>query len=443
MQAQADERPSVVTILLDDATMRDAYLMPTISREITAEGTRFRNAFVSYSLCCPSRTTFLTGAYPHNHGVLWNSFDDTKFGSEGFAARGRDSDTTAARLQADGYETMLVGRYFPTYNDAEYVPPGWDEWRAFTPGGLSVDGEFRTRPEVPIDEWAGNEAVEFIRQAEGPFYLNYGAHAPHGPYQIPGRFSRLYAGATPPKTANFDEADVSDKPRWLQQRGTLTRGQKDRIVSDYRQRLQSLRVVDEAVGKIVGALRESGELEDTYIVLTSDNGYQFGEHRLMGKWTPYDEAVRVPMIVRGPGVPEGGIREQLVLNNDLPATVAEWTGTEASSLSDGSSFASLVSESAQGPSREPWRSRFLIESWRDPAWTNSPPTYKAIRTKNWKYVEYVNGDRELYNLSADSRELRNVYPGVSAQVKREWTMRLDRLRDCAGDECRAAEGFSP
>lgn len=432
------KKSNVVTILLDDATIRDAYLMPTINREITGKGTRFRNAFVSYSLCCPSRTTFLTGAYPHNHGVLLNSFDDTRFGSEGFAARGRDGDTTATRLQADGYETMLAGTYFPSYNDPEYVPPGWDRWRAFTSGGLSVDGEFRARPKVPIDEWAGNEAVEFIREAEEPFYLNYGSHAPHGPYQIPERFSQLYADATPPRSPSYDEADVSDKPGWVRDKPRLTTAQKISITSEYRDRLRSLRVVDEAVGKILEALRDTGELDNTYIVLSSDNGYQFGSHRLRGKWTAYEEAIRVPMIVRGPRIPEGGIRDQMVLNNDVAATVAGWTGTEPPAISDGESFApQLASAGAPG------RSRFLVESWRDPEWTNSPPTYKAIRTKNWKYVEYVNGDRELYNLSTDSRELRNIYPGVSAQVKREWTMRLDRLRDCAGNECRAAEGFTP
>ena len=244
----------------------------------------------------------------------------------------------------------------------------------------------------------------------------------------------------------------------------------------HRKRLQSMLAVDDMVGDLIKALRQTGELDNTYIFFTSDNGFHLGEHRLgAGKWTAYEEDIRIPLIVRGPGVPEGKTLHQMVLNNDLAPTFADLAGAKTPSFVDGRSIKPLLTD--HPTSQKGWRKRFGIESIAErsevihpsliqestiaPLPTGDPlpnnwrrnskmsaqsseewgrPWMKALRTQNYLYVEYKTGEHELYDLRRDPYELHNEYSSASAGLKKRLEAQLDALRHCSAAECYAAEG---
>jgi len=213
-------------------------------------------------------------------------------------------------------------------------------------------------------------------------------------------------------------------------------GTEEMIDNAYRNRLEMLLSLDEMVAGLVDELRATGELDNTYVIFTSDNGYHFGEHRInQGKRTVYEETVRVPLAVRGPGVPAVAV-EQMALNIDLAPTIAELTGASAPEFVDGRSLAPLL----QGAPPETWRSAFLLQHYSGGnAQHRSAPTYAAVRTETHKYVEHENSDRELYDLEADPYELESLHESANPTLIADLEDRLEALRACAGESCREAE----
>jgi N-acetylglucosamine-6-sulfatase len=233
------------------------------------------------------------------------------------------------------------------------------------------------------------------------------------------------------------------------------------------------------IGNLIKSLHDSGELDNTYIFFTSDNGFHLGQHRLgAGKWTPYEEDIRVPLIVRGPGVPEGRTLHHMVLNNDLAPTFADLEGAKTPHFVDGRSLVPLLDDNPTPI--EDWRQRFVLEGVAErsglaqppfvtestvvPLLTGDPlpnnwrrtsaasaqlseewgrPWMKALRTNNYLYVEYKTGEHELYDLRKDPYELHNLYETASPDLKRRLEAQLDALRKCTADACRAAEGGEP
>jgi N-acetylglucosamine-6-sulfatase len=256
----------------------------------------------------------------------------------------------------------------------------------------------------------------------------------------------------------------------------LSPEQKGYMNELHRKRLQSMLAVDDMIGDLIKSLHESGELDNTYIFFTSDNGFHLGQHRLgAGKWTPYEEDIRVPLIVRGPGVPEGRTLHHMVLNNDLAPTFADLEGADAPHFVDGRSLVPLLDDDPTPI--EDWRQRFVVEGVAEqsglaqppfitestvaPLLTGDPlpnnwrrtsaasaqlseewgrPWMKALRTNDYLYVEYKTGEHELYDLRADPYELRNVYQTAPPDLKQRLEARLDALKKCTAEECRAAEG---
>lgn len=214
-------------------------------------------------------------------------------------------------------------------------------------------------------------------------------------------------------------------------------GTEEKIDNAYHTRTKMLLSLDEMVAGLVDELRASGELYNTYVIFTSDNGYHFGEHRInQGKRTVYEEAVRVPLAVRGPGVPAGQITEALALNIDLAPTIAELAGLSTPAFVDGRSLAPFL----QGAPPETWRSAFLLEHYSGGnAHHRSAPTYAAVRTETHKYVEHENGDRELYDLEADPYELESLHESADPTLVADLENRLEALRACASESCREAE----
>jgi N-acetylglucosamine-6-sulfatase len=428
-QAQvAAEKPNVVFILTDDLDKR--LLMSHLSdypniKALAAHGVTFNNAFVTNALCCPSRSTIFTGQYSHNHGIMTNTAPD------GGAAAFRPLEPKALPvwLQGAHYATGYVGKYLNEY-DGTYVPPGWDAWH-----GIDTD----TMGEKPgqMTDVFSDQADSFVRNRAGatPFYLEVAPVAPHEPAIPYPRYADLFAGERTPQPPSFNEADVSDKPGYVRKLKPLTRNEIISFNELYRNRLRSMMAVDKMVGRLVATLRDRGELSSTYIVFASDNGVHAGQHRLReGKRLAYEEDIRVPLIVRGPGVPAGTTRSQMVLNNDFAPTFAQWAGASPLLPVDGRPLSPLLKPSP--PAR--WRTAFLAEA--APHERIGRPAYRAVRTENHLYVKYGNGEKELYNLDRDPYELRSSYPEAGDALKDRLRGRLSSLAGCAGSECLSAEG---
>jgi arylsulfatase A-like enzyme len=268
--------------------------------------------------------------------------------------------------------------------------------------------------------------------------MHLSVHAPHDPAIPADRYDNLYKGEQVPRTPSFNERDVSDKPRWVGHRPPLSSAGEASIDTHYRDRLRTMASIGEMVEKLVGALKDAHKLSNTYIVFTSDNGYFQGQHRLdHGKGGPYEESINVPLIIRGPNVPAGVKRHELVLNNDFAPTFAKWARVTPPDLVDGRSFASIIDgDSDNNPPS--WRTAFEVRYWQESS-GGGIPSYQALRTGKYLYVEYESGEYELYDLVEDPYELHNFYDSADPALIAELHARLEALRDCSGESCRAAE----
>jgi arylsulfatase A-like enzyme len=496
-QKQEPKSPNVILILTDDLAVNDLNPralrhMPNLESLLIDKGTTFDNAFVTNSLCCPSRATILRGQYTHNHEILSN--DPPRGGFQKFRFLGHENSTMATWVKEQGYRTAFFGKYLNGYKET-YIPPGWDEWYAVTGNYLShtfnENGHLvNYEPESYYDtDVMSDKASDYITRTAGadppfftadrPFLMWIGTKAPHQPATPAPRDDDSYPAISLPHPPSFDEKDVSDKPGWVSDNPPLSKEQKRYMEELYRKRLQSMLAVDDMIGDLVGALHDSGELDNTYIVFTSDNGFHLGQHRLgAGKWTPYEEDIRVPLIVRGPGVPEGETLHHMVLNNDLAPTFADLAGSDIPSFVDGRSLVPLLTDDPK-PLAD-WRKRFVIESVAErsgvphppfitesevaPLLTGDPlpgnwrrtsaasaqsseewgrPWLKALRTNNYLYVDYKTGEHELYDLRKDPYELNNMYATARPEITQRLEAQLDALRQCSAAECRAAESDQP
>ena len=446
-------RPNIVFILADDLDAASVSKVPSLKGYMADKGLTFDNAFVTYSLCCPSRATILTGQYPHNHLVRSNV--PPIGGYKTFRKLGRERSTLATWLDDAGYETALFGKYLNGYGniDREHVPPGWDEWYGtLEDTQLNQNGQLVTyEADTYLDDALSGLAQDFVRRQESkdaPFFLYLSVHAPHAPAKPALRHEDLYDGLRAPRAPSFDEADVSDKPGWVRNL-SLDSAEERRIDELYSKRLKTMAAVGEMIGGLLRTLEQTGKLDNTYLVLTSDNGYHMGHHRLgLGKRSAYEEDIRVPLMIRGPGVPAGVSRDEMVLNNDFVPTFADLAGLPPQASVDGRSFAALL-DKRQGNDPASWRTAFEIRNWDNKkdeasyrAVTPVPP-YRAVRTQRYLYVEYETGEHELYDLGKDPYELHNLYDSADPDLIAQLDSRLDALRDCAREGCRAAEDAPP
>ncbi len=461
-------RPNIVYIVADDLDVAAVEYMPRLRSLVAQKGVTFRNSFATTPVCCPSQASMLTGKYAHNHQILFNI--PPLGGFQKFKDLGGERSTIATWLQAAGYRTGRVGKYLVGYpTGTTYVPPGWDDWRSTYEGfsryfnyDLNENGSvvhYGSEPGDYLTDVLAEKALGFIDRAETndaqPFFLVFSPNAPHsdrapnGPPPPAPRHVGAFAHLSAPRPPSFNEADVSDKPPVIQQLPLLSGVQIAAIDEEYRARLESLLAVDEAIERIVLRLAALDELENTYIVFTSDNGYHLGEHRFRnGKGQIYEEDIRVPLIVRGPGVPAGVTRDEYALNIDLAPTFAELGGAVPTDFMDGRSLVPLLG-STPVPQQE-WRDDFLVELWRPAALGGDQ--IRAVRTRDAfrsgptpapvgapgpaVYVEYLSGARELYDLDQDPYELDSLHLLAPPGHLRRWSSRLWDLAACAGGTCR-------
>lgn len=437
--------PNVVVVMTDDQRAESLRAMPNVKRKLIRRGTTFRNFFATFPLCCPSRASFLTGQYAHNHGVMSNRAPDG--GYEGFD----DEGSLPVSLQRAGYRTGWIGKYMNGYgkegrgSDGREVPRGWDRWYAPVDGThlmfdyeMNENGRMRSygdkRRHYQTDVLA-SKAERFIRYSarrSAPFFLVVSTLAPHNeppwvgakrnPRPAP-RHEDRFQHRRLRKPPSFDERDVSSKPQYVRERSRLDRRERRTLRRLDRDRLASLLAVDDAVGAIVRKLRREGELRDTLILYTTDHGYLLGEHRLKGKPHLYDEVARFPLIARGPGFPKGERRERLVANIDLAPTVIDVAGAEPGRNMDGRSLAPTAKDPSLGRRRA-----ILLQSKQG----------RAVRTRRFMYAEYSDGGRELYDMRSDRFQLNNKHEDpLLRSTRRRLVRKLHRLEDCAGRrECR-------
>jgi N-acetylglucosamine-6-sulfatase len=440
--AQIASRPNIVVVMTDDLDEQSMEQLGGIRNVMGTNGTTFENAFVSYALCCPSRSTFLRGQYAHNHGVTSGS---NLLGEPRFRELGLDQSTIATWLNDAGYQTKYLGKYLNGYK-GPYIPRGWDEWFAFTnPASDNVvvnsNGQEVSLAGNSTDVFA-DEISDFITRSSAkpdPFFVMVGTRAPHRPVEIAERYSNSFANTPLPRPENFGEEFVSDKPQWVQSYPRLTQTKIDQLQQEYRGRLRSMLPVKDLLDQTITTLQQTGELDNTYIFFTSDNGFHLGNHRIApgGKRTPYEEDIGVPLMVRGPGVPAGDVRNQLVVNTDFAPTLADLADIPIPTFVDGSSFAPLLTSTL--PSS--WRTAFLQESWRDEDVFTSRvvPTNAGVRTGTHMYVEYETAEQELYDLGTDPYQMESLPQADNQQLYSQMQARLDALRACSGATCRAHE----
>ena len=439
-------QPNFILIMTDDMNAVEAAFMPILQAEIAAKGVTFENYFVVSSICCPSRVSTLRGQYVHNHGVLTNTSPNGGFLK--FHNLGEENSTIATWLQSAGYRTVLMGKYLNGYGTTTqyqtYVPPGWDEWyalivnQAYFNYKMNHNGQVVQYGSAASDyqtDVLANLATDYIRRTAGdprPFMMYLAPTAPHSPFQPAARHSQAFPDASVPRVPSFNEADVSDKPAFIRALPLMDSNTIGRLDKDYRRRLQMLLPVDEMISGILTALTDTGALDNTYIIFTSDNGWAQGEHRLNntndGKGTAYDESIRVPMIVRGPGTAPGTVRDNVVANIDIAPTLVELASGGQPPLGDGESLVNQLAEATPPPTTR----SILVEYLAGP----KVPLYRALRSRDTLYVDYFQvGEKEFYDLNIDSYLLDNSYPTADPQLLIDQAAKLTNLSTCVDSGC--------
>jgi N-acetylglucosamine-6-sulfatase len=418
------QRLNVLVIVTDDQSAdsipRTTPVMPYLQeRALDPEDhwVVFENAFVNTPVCCPSRATLLTGGYAHHTGV-----QDNRDGS-----LIDERATLAVWLHGAGYHTGLVGKYLNGYpfDRGPYVPEAWERWWGKVQGPPeSLYHDFTLVEQgVPVayghdesdystDVYA-EKALQFIREAplDRPFFLWLAPTAPHPPWASASRHQGRYRDLPVPTLPSTGEIDVSDKPAWVRALDPFDADDLSSARAARRASYEALLAVDDAVRRIMAALRDRDELGETLIVYLSDNGFSFGEHRWMLKTCPYEECIRVPFLVRLPGV-EHRVERAMVSGVDLAPTIAELVGVDYAGFRDGASLVPLL----LGGSRVDLPGEVFAEWVGD---ERIPPWWE-LRTPRWAYVELATGERELYDLEVDPYQLTNVVgdPSYAGRVGR-------------------------
>jgi N-acetylglucosamine-6-sulfatase len=524
----AEQRPSFVVIQTDDSTLEQLYAaytpapgaptiraMPNTLDLIAKRGATFNRYYVSYSLCAPSRASLLTGRYAHNDGDRGNVEPDG--GYSGFRSSPSYRHNLATWLQGAGYRTIHIGKFLngygePPYSNGAEVPPGWSSWHSVldsdadhyyygyelsdngvVEGPFGNSGSWETReygerddpgcPTAPLngkpcyyetdkfDELAAQELA--ATPPDRPFYLQLDETAPHGDFrrpagpEPPARYYTLFDGAPLPDRSSegFNEGNVNDKPRFIREAPYLTPEEIHTYRVYYDKALASLRGVDDGVKEIVEELGALHRLRNTYIIFTSDNGFFYGQHRLVGgKFLAYEPSTHLPFLIRGPGIKPGSETNELASNIDIAPTILELAHASADRSVDGRSLYPFAHDTELSTSRP-----VLFESYVE---TNDveedggaaaiapttagasargiategggahasilapPKNYYGIVLGPYKYIEWPDGEKELYDLETDPYELNNrvrdpnFFP-IRAFLHRE----LERLETCSGTVC--------
>lgn len=390
---QTDDRPNFLIIVTDDQRLDTMEYMPNTQRLIFDQGVTFTNGFVTTPLCCPSRSSILTGMYAHNHGVREN---EDKL----------NHTTFMEIMHENGYYTGLVGKYLNSWKGEQR--PEYDYWVSYFRGetvyyrpDLNVNGKWvRHGEDQYVTYVLGDYAVDFLDQASRqnkPFILLYTPNAPHHPTTPAVEDEGLLTDLAPHRPPSFNEPDMSDKPEWLASRPLLTEEQINEIDNYRRDQLLTLISLDRTIERVVNHLENTGEMDNTVVIFISDNGQFWGEHRFeTAKNRYYDENVHVPFAMRyAPLVPSPYTEDKIVANIDIAPTVLDLAGIAIPNSVDGMSIAKLLKQDGA------WREYLLLEGGI------LDGTYIGVRSNEYFYGEN-DGYPEFYDMQADPYQLQNL-----------------------------------
>ncbi len=451
---------NVVFVLADDLDWNLFQQVPRLAA-LQDKGMTFTNHTVTDSLCCPSRTSILRGQYIHNHDVVSN-LSRTGGGWPTFRDKGWHTDCLPTWLQSAGVQTALFGKYLNEYPatqrpaSAKYVPPGWDSWGVPTSRGDSYTGydyvlnsngqlvSYGKKPTDFLNDVITTKATDFIRTAPDGFFVTLSTYNPHKPAPVATRNKATHQSTVAPRTANYNQFGTNE-PSWLRAVPAIPAWKQTRLDQLWRQRAQSAESVADSVDAVFAALEEAGRADDTLVVITSDNGYHVGTHRLTkGKRTAFREDTVVPLIVIGPGVTPGARVDAMTSTIDLAPTFTSLLGAQAPAWVDGRSLTDII---ATGQAPATWRQATVSESLGtsgpgDPDYQpQAPPQYTSLRTPDWLFVVYRDGERELYDLKADPFEMNNIIATADTGLVASLYSQLQALRVCSGDSCRTADAI--
>lgn len=428
----ARDKFNIVVIFTDDQRFDSIPQMPNVSSRLVPRGVTFENAYVPTPLCCPARASTYSGGFlAQNTGVLENKAPN------GGGSLYDDSVNIGTRLQLAQYNTMFIGKWLNDYPlQAPYVPPGWDtfagravyasgtEWSSFryligsSGQTSSVGSEVSAVGQYHV-YYERDRILDFINDAPTaePFFVFWAATPPHPPATPAPSDQSEFASYTY-RGRGYGETDLTDKPRWVQtfNPANVQFGGDEAV----RDQLRSMLSVDRSVGSIIDAIVAKGELDNTVFIVTSDNGYMWGEHRLWGKNYAYEESIRVPLLVVVPGISPRNDQNLVSAVLDLGPTLYDIAGVSAPS--DGTSLLPLM----ENPDI-PWRNELFFEKYSPSSWING--LWTGLRRDNWKYVVYWNGDDELYDLAADPFELESKVSEPAYQsIRATLAARVEELR---------------
>jgi len=448
---------NVVMILADDLDWASFNQVPRLAA-LKQQGTTLSNFVVTDSLCCPSRTSFMRSQFVHNHRVLSN-VKKTGGGWEKFQSQGLQNDCLPTWLQKSGINTSLIGKYLNGFPNAtptdSYIPPGYDYFVTSTSKNQAYQGFNYTLNENGTLKNYGNEpkdfmntvllklATDYMSTLKTPFFLEFASYNPHTPAPFDPKYAGTHNTETVPRTPSFNTVGTNEMG-WLAARPVLAPHKIENMDRLWRKRLRSSESIADTYEALQARLKATGHAKDTLIIVTSDNGYHAGVHRLAtGKQTAFKEDAVVPAIFIGPGIAKGAVISKITSMVDLGPTIAKIYGVKTPAYVDGRDLMPLL----LNQNDTPWRTATLTESLTrtlpgDPDYSPlEAPEFHALRSENWLYIEYFNKDIELYNLKTDPYEMNNVQASTNPVIVTQLHTQLAAMKQCSGQSCRIADSM--
>jgi arylsulfatase A-like enzyme len=452
-----EERPNFVLVTIDDAAPEDFSYMPYTQRLIVDEGVELTNFVAPTPICVPSRTSTLTGTYAHNHGNV--TIGGPHGSAQYFEESGANLDTLSVWLDSAGYETYLTGKWMNGFSGnvpAGHVEPGWDRWEPLAKNTYNFfraafwNGDGYSGTNTYSTYQITDRATEFIEDGAAtpdPWFAWVNYVAPHVGRPLQGDDPEvLHRGKVDLKTTvpapidrnTFRDLSLRDQPNmWATGPDTFTSGisptalEKQSSVEVFQQRIEALQAVDRGLEALVRSLSDTGQLDNTYIIVTSDNGYATGEHNIVGKLWFYRDIIGLPAAIRGPGIEPGTVAPSLASVVDLGPTIAAWAGAPypAGDI-DGTDFSGMLSSSS------PLRRAIPISGYRMETATDEL-AYWGVLYDQWTYVSLVRSQREeLYDNVTDPFQMNNLATDPTHLNELIWLRQMaEQYRDCAGDSC--------